>query len=107
MLLRVGQQVEVGKFTVRHDGISVNDDGQKQMITGTLTVFKDEAEVGQMYPARWFFHKHETEPTTEVAIRRRLSEDLYIHTYMNCQDALTIDVIEPSPLQSKFDPLMR
>ena len=78
VLLQVGQQVEVGKFTVRHDGISVNDDGQKQMITGTLTVLTDGAEVGQMYPARWFFNKHETEPTTEVAIRRRLSEDLYI-----------------------------
>jgi cytochrome c-type biogenesis protein CcmH/NrfF len=31
-----------------------------------------------MEPARWFFAKHEEEPTTEVAIRRGPSEDLYI-----------------------------
>jgi cytochrome c-type biogenesis protein CcmH/NrfF len=31
-----------------------------------------------MYPAKWFFRKHEEEPTTEVAIRRGASEDLYI-----------------------------
>ena len=31
-----------------------------------------------MFPARWFFRKHESEPTTEVAIRRSVSEDLYI-----------------------------
>jgi cytochrome c-type biogenesis protein CcmF len=31
-----------------------------------------------MRPAKWFFRKHEEEPTTEVAIRRTFAEDLYI-----------------------------
>ena len=31
-----------------------------------------------MYPAKWFFRKREEEPTTEVAIRRRIAEDVYI-----------------------------
>jgi cytochrome c-type biogenesis protein CcmH/NrfF len=31
-----------------------------------------------MRPAKWFFRKHEEEPTTEVAIRRGVAEDLYI-----------------------------
>ena len=31
-----------------------------------------------MEPAQWFFAKHEQEPTTEVAIRRGIGEDLYI-----------------------------
>jgi cytochrome c-type biogenesis protein CcmF len=31
-----------------------------------------------MAPARWFFAKRESEPTTEVAIRRALTEDLYV-----------------------------
>ena len=47
------------------------------MVTAHLTLFKDGVEIGQLYPARWFFRKHETEPTTEVrhtpfALRRRL-----------------------------------
>jgi cytochrome c-type biogenesis protein CcmF len=31
-----------------------------------------------MRPAKWYFRKHEEEPTTEVAIRRTFAEDLYI-----------------------------
>jgi cytochrome c-type biogenesis protein CcmH/NrfF len=31
-----------------------------------------------MRPARWFFHKREDDPTTEVAIRRGVGEDLYV-----------------------------
>ncbi len=76
--MRPGQQATVGRFTVRHDGIRLTDDGQKQMITGHLTIFEHGREIGGMYPAKWYFRKHEEEPTTEVAIRRRISEDLYI-----------------------------
>ena len=78
VLLRPGQQAQVGAFTVRLDTVRVTDDGQKQMITAHTTVFRDGEEVGKMYPAKWYFRKHENEPTTEVAIRRTFSEDLYL-----------------------------
>ena len=78
VLMNPGDEVEIGRFTVRHDRLSESDDGQKQMITAHLTLFKDGAQVGELYPARWFFRKHETEPTTEVAIRRSVSEDFYV-----------------------------
>jgi len=78
VLLKPGQQATVGHYTVRHDSVQVTDDGQKQMITAHLTVLEDGAEIGKMYPAKWFFRKHEEEPTTEVAIRRQITEDLYI-----------------------------
>ena len=78
VLLEPGEQVEVGRFVVRHDRLSETDDGRKQMITAHMTVFRDGEQVGEMFPARWFFRKHESEPTTEVAIRRSVSEDLYI-----------------------------
>ena len=78
VLLKVGQQVEVGDFTIRHDAVQVSDDGQKQMVTAHLQVFENGNSVGSMYPAKWYFRKHEEEPTTEVAIRRTFSEDLYI-----------------------------
>jgi cytochrome c-type biogenesis protein CcmF len=78
VLMKAGQQTEIGQFKVRLDSVRVNDDGQKQMVTGYMTVFNDGKEVGKMYPARWFFRKHESEPTTEVAIRRSISGDLYI-----------------------------
>ena len=78
VLLRPGQQIDVGRYRFRHDAIRVSDDGQKQMVTGHLSVFEGDRYLGDMTPARWFFRKHETEPTTEVAIRRSVAEDLYI-----------------------------
>ncbi len=78
VLLKVGQQATVGGFTVRHDGLRVTTDAQKQMVTGHVSVTRAGKALGEMAPARWFFNKHEQEPTTEVAIRRAPGEDLYI-----------------------------
>ena len=76
--LNVGEQVTVGRFTVRHDALRVTSDAQKQMITGHVSVFEDGQQIDAMEPAKWFFAKREQEPTTEVAIRRSPAEDLYI-----------------------------
>ncbi len=78
VLLRPGQQAEVGDFVVRLDEVRVTDDGQKQMITAHTTVFRDGEELARMYPAKWYFRKHEDQPTTEVAIRRTFAEDIYL-----------------------------
>ena len=76
--VKLGDQITVGRFTVRHDALRVTADVQKQMVTGHVTVFEDGKEIGTMEPARWFYAKREEEPTTEVAIRRAPGEDLYI-----------------------------
>ena len=55
----------------------MQDDGQKQMVTGYLAVFVDGKEIDGLYPAKWAYPQHEQEPTTEVAIRRTPAEDLY------------------------------
>ncbi len=77
-LLKPGEQVTVGQFTVRHDALRVTNDSQKQMVTGEVSVFRDGQALGTMAPAKWYFNKREQEPTTEVAIRRAPGEDLYI-----------------------------
>ncbi len=78
VLLRPGEATEIGRYTVRYDRLSENSDARKQMITAHMTVLVEGEVVDQLYPARWFFFKHETEPTTEVALRRTVAEDLYI-----------------------------
>ena len=78
LAMKVGQQTTVGPFTVRHDSLRVSADAQKQMVTGHVTVFAGGKLIGEMTPARWYFKKRESEPTTEVAIRRAPAEDLYI-----------------------------
>jgi cytochrome c-type biogenesis protein CcmF len=78
LLMKPGQQTTVGDFTIRLDAVKVSDDGQKQAVTAHTTIFRDGQEIQKMYPAKWFFRKHEDQPTTEVAIRRGFAEDLYI-----------------------------
>jgi len=79
LLLKPGEQTTLGKYTVRHDAIAIHDDGQKQIITASMTVFENGKEIDTLYPAKWIFHKHEDEGgTSEVAIRRTPGEDLYV-----------------------------
>jgi cytochrome c-type biogenesis protein CcmF len=78
VVLKPGQQVTVSHFTVRHDALRVTSDAQKQMVTGHVSVFDNGKPIGTLTAARWFFNRREDDPTTEVAIRRGLSEDLYV-----------------------------
>ena len=77
--MKPGEQAIVGRYTLHLDALRVTDDGQKQMVTGHISV-KDAKgnDLGQMHPAKWYFRKHEDQPTSEVAIRRSFAEDLYI-----------------------------
>jgi len=76
--LKPGAEVTIGRYTVRNNGIKVSDDGQKQMTTAYLAVFEGGKQIDSLYPARWYYRHHEQEPTTEVAIRRTIPEDLYV-----------------------------
>ncbi len=56
----------------------VTDDGRKQMVTAQVTVTREGEPFATMYPAKWYFRKHESQPTTEVAIQRGFAQDVYI-----------------------------
>jgi cytochrome c-type biogenesis protein CcmF len=82
VFLKPGQQVKVGEFTARYDALKVTEDQRKQMVTAQVTLFQNGNQLALMYPAKWFFHKHESEPpTTEVAIRRGFAQDVYLALY--------------------------
>ena len=73
-----GTEAKVGKYTVRFERLAHEEDRQKEMVTGEVTALVDGKVIDHLRPAKWFFHNHESEPTTEVAIRRSPAEDLYI-----------------------------
>ena len=102
ILLKLGQQMTIGKYTLRNDGLKVADDGQKQMTTAYIAVVVDGKQVDTMYPAKWAYRKHEQEPTTEVAIRRSLAEDLYIVLAFQASDLAT----QTATLQIVVSPLV-
>jgi cytochrome c-type biogenesis protein CcmF len=90
-LMKVGTETTLGNYTIRHDRLTVSDDGQKQAVTAHLTLLSGGKPLTTLYPAKWSFHKHETEPpTTEVAIRRAFAEDVYV--VLGAFDAGTQDV---------------
>ena len=78
VVLQPGQQVEVKPYMVRFTSLNVTDDGQKQMVTAQVEAFENGKSLGRMFPARWFYRNRESEPTTEVALRRSVGDDLYI-----------------------------
>jgi cytochrome c-type biogenesis protein CcmF len=73
-----GGETKIGKYTIRFDKLAHEEDRQKEMVTGELTALVDGKTIDHLRPAKWFFHKHESEPTSEVAIRRAPAEDLYV-----------------------------
>jgi cytochrome c-type biogenesis protein CcmF len=98
VLLKQGQAATVGNWQFRNDGIKVHDDGQKQMTTAYIAVLEDGKQISTLYPARWVFHKHESSPTTEVAIRRGFWEDLYVvlpatDPTMTAQQTATLQIV--------------
>ena len=77
LLLKPGEQATVGDYThpprraARHRRRPEADDHGPLHGHGSAT----DARSTKMYPAKWFFRKHEDQPTTEVAIRRSFAED--------------------------------
>src|SRR6185295_16414046 len=76
--LEPGNDATIGRYTIHFDRLAHEEDRQKEMVTGEVTALAGGKVIDHMRPAKWFFHNHESEPTTEVAIRRSPAEDLYI-----------------------------
>lgn len=84
MLKAKGQSVADATFTIRgytfvYEGLSQDSDDAKLATTAHVTLYEGSKKLELLHPARWQFRKGKmTEPTTEVAIHERLSEDVYL-----------------------------
>ena len=95
VLLKAGGEATLRHYTVKNMGVKVSDDGQKQMVTGQVAIFVDGKPAGMLTPGRWFYRKHEEQPTTDVAIRRGINEDLYLvmPAYELNDQSMTLQVV--------------
>jgi cytochrome c-type biogenesis protein CcmF len=100
VLLKPGDRVEVGRYTFAYRTLTVTKDDQKQMITADVEVLRGAESLGRYYPARWYFFGFDSEPTTEVALRRGPAED--IHMVLAGFDVETLS----SSLQFNINPLV-
>lgn len=75
--VREGEEFQLGGYTLRFDGLSQRRDPEKEVVFARLTVLQNDRIVDHLFPQRFFYDKSE-QPTTEVAIKPHLTEDLYV-----------------------------
>lgn len=78
--LKPGETHDIRSYTIRFDRLRFADDGQKNMVTADLTVFRrgTDEKLAKLAPAKWFYRKPEDQVTTEVDKLSSLREDLYL-----------------------------
>ncbi len=76
--LRPGQVMTVGPYELRYDRPRMEVDPSKRMAFTDMTVLQDGAVLGKVSPAKFIYRTHPEMPTTEVAIRSTLRDDVYV-----------------------------
>lgn len=75
--LKVGDEMQVGRYTLRYDRIDTEEDGHVSRLAAVLPVFVGGQQIDTLRPEKRFYKKPK-QPTTEVANRSTLREDLYV-----------------------------
>jgi len=66
-----------GEYTFLYERLIHTSDDAKDAVTAQVSIWHGGENIGVVYPAKWDYHKGE-EATTEVAIRVRAAEDVYV-----------------------------
>ncbi|MFN0248278.1 MAG: cytochrome c-type biogenesis CcmF C-terminal domain-containing protein [Kofleriaceae bacterium] len=66
-----------GRYTFAYENLIHTSDDSKDAVTAQMSIWLGDEQIGRVYPAKWDYHKGE-EATTEVAIRVRALEDVYV-----------------------------
>jgi cytochrome c-type biogenesis protein CcmF len=75
--LKPGDTTDVGRYTLRYDRIDTHEDGHLSTLAAVLDVSAGGRPITTLRPEKRFYKKPE-QPTTEVANRSTLREDLYV-----------------------------
>jgi len=67
----------VGRYTLRYEGIDGREDGHVSILHAVIGVFVGGERIATMEPEKRFYKKPK-QPTTEIANRSTLREDLYL-----------------------------
>ena len=65
-------------YTFTYESLVHTSDDHKDAVTAQIGIYDHGERIGTVYPAKWDFHKGEGQMTTEVAIRVRPTEDVYV-----------------------------
>jgi cytochrome c-type biogenesis protein CcmF len=96
--LRPGDTMSIGQHSVRYDQPRMEADPNKRMVFTDMTLMDESGnEDGAVAPAKFIYRTHPQMPTTEVAIRSRLAEDVYV----------IMSTVDPSTRRGTFRVIIR
>jgi cytochrome c-type biogenesis protein CcmF len=75
--LAPGQTMQAGKFTLTYERVTQSEDAHMQRLMAVVQVTEGGRTIGTLMPEKRFYKKPQ-QPTTEVAMRPTLTEDLYL-----------------------------
>ncbi len=68
---------QFGGYTFLYEDLTDTSDENKNAVTAQVSVWEDNTRLAVLYPAKWDYRKGK-EATTEVAIKVRAHEDVYV-----------------------------
>jgi len=101
-ILKEGERTKINHYDVKLDRLGFADDGQKNMVTAHLSLFRagTEDKLADLEPAKWFYRKPEEQVTTEVDKYLSIAGDVYL--VLGAYDVEK----RTASLQLKFNPLV-
>jgi len=75
--VKPGEEFQAGRYRLRFDRIENREDGHMAASAAVVSVFVDGTQIDTLMPEKRFYKKPK-QPTTEVANRSTLREDLYL-----------------------------
>jgi cytochrome c-type biogenesis protein CcmF len=79
--LGIGQSMQVGRYTLKVDNLTAGANANYRWWKVDLAASKDGEALGELHPERRFYIAKQ-QADTEVAIRHRLNEDLYVNFHV-------------------------
>ncbi len=72
-----GSSISLRNYTVRFDGLKEVQRDNHDAVIANLTITQDGQPVGMLFPEKQFY-ANQDQPSTEMAVRSTLAEDLYL-----------------------------
>ena len=75
--VKKGETITLRNYTVRYDGLKEVQRQNHSAVIANLTITQDGQPAGMLFPEKQFYPEQE-QPSTEMAVRSTLAEDLYL-----------------------------
>jgi cytochrome c-type biogenesis protein CcmF len=66
------------RYTFTYENLFHTSDDHKDAVTAQVGIYDYGKRIATVYPAKWDYHKEQGQMTTEVAIKVRVAEDVYL-----------------------------